>query len=192
MALAQEVTKIVCRPDESNSLNGKYFFINAIQTDTTTDVGYKTVEYYVWIHITGQSESDPSISGKTGIKLTISTNLIATGVATLLKTALDDLSNFSASVSSNEVTVTNANRGSVTDASDNNTNFTISTTTQGTGQLVGNIKYPEASINYFIRGDHMGIITNYDSESETRTARKSYTAIDHNIVNGLLTMLQHL
>ena len=186
MALAQEVTKIVCRPDESNSLNGKYFFINAIQTDTTTDVGYKTVEYYVWIHITGQSESDPSISGKTGIKLTISTNLIATGVATLLKTALDDLSNFSASVSSNEVTVTNANRGSVTDASDNNTNFTISTTTQGTGQLVGNIKYPEASINYFIRGDHMGIITNYDSESETRTARKSYTAIDHNIVNGLL------
>jgi hypothetical protein len=32
----------------------------------------------------------------------------------------------------------------------------------------------------------MGIITNYDSESETRTARKSYTAIDHNIVNGLL------
>ena len=186
MALAQEVTKIVCRPDESNSLNGKYFFINAIQTDTTTDVGCKTVEYYVWIHITGQSESDPSISGKTGIKLTISTNLIATGVATLLKTALDDLSNFSASVSSNEVTVTNANRGSVTDASDNNTNFTISTTTQGTGQLVGNIKYPEASINYFIRGDHMGIITNYDSESETRTARKSYTAIDHNIVNGLL------
>ena len=189
MALAQEVTKIVTIGDSSNSLNGRYFFINAIQTDTTTDVGYKTVEYYVWIHNTGQPESDPSISGKTGIKLTISTNLIASGVATLLKNELDALSNFSASVSSDEVTVTNANRGSVVDASDpssGGTGFTISTTTQGTGQLVGNIKYPEASINYFIRGDHMGIITNYDSESETRTARKSYTAIDHNIVNGLL------
>jgi len=185
MALAQEITKIVTVGDSSNSLRSTYFFINAVEVDTTTDVGYKIVEYYVYFILNGVG-TDPSISGKTAISVFTSTDYSASGIATALKNALDALSNFSASVSSNEVTVTNTNRGSVTDASDNNTGFTISTTTQGTGQLVGNIKYPEASVNYFIRGDHMGIITNYDSESETRTARKSYTAIDHNIVNGLL------
>jgi len=185
MALAQEITQIVCRPDEGGSLQNKYFFINAIEVDTTTDVGYKIVEYYVWLDVSSGG-SDPSLSGKTGIEVDISTDDDAATVATAVKNTLNDLSNFSASISSNVVTVTNTNRGSVTDASDFNTNNAISTTTQGTGQLAGNIKYPEASVNYFIRGDHMGIITNYDSESETRTARKSYTAIDHNIVNGLL------
>lgn len=188
MALAQEVTKITTVADSSGSLSGRSFFINAIEADSTTDVGFKTVEYYVWMDVDNGS-SDPSHSGKTGVEVDISSNDTANTVATAVKNALDALSNFSASVSTNEVTVTNANRGSVVDASEpssGNTGFTISTTTQGTGQLVGNIKYPEASVNYFIRGDHMGIITNYDSESETRTARKSYTAIDHNIVNGLL------
>jgi len=188
MALAQEVTKITTTADSSGHLSGRSFFINAIEADSTTDVGFKTVEYYVWMDVDNGS-SDPSHSGKTGVEVDISANDTANTVATAVKNALDALSNFSASVSTNEVTVTNANRGSVVDASEplsGNTGFTISTTTQGTGQLVGNIKYPEASVNYFIRGDHMGIITNYDSESETRTARKSYTAIDHNIVNGLL------
>ena len=185
MALAQEITQVVCRPDEGGSLQNKYFFINAIEADSTTDVGFKTVEYYVWLDVSSGG-SDPSLTGKTGIEVDISTDDNAGTVATAVKNTLDALSNFSASISSNVVTVTNTNRGSVTDASDFNTNNAIYTTTQGTGQLVGNIKYPEASVNYFIRGDHMGIITNYDSESETRTARKSYTAIDHNIVNGLL------
>lgn len=188
MALAQEVTKITTVADSSGHLSGRSFFINAIEADSTTDVGFKIVEYYVWMDVDNGS-SDPSHSGKTGVEVNISANDTANTVATAVKNALDALSNFSASVSTNEVTVTNANRGSVVDASEpssGNTGFTISTTTQGTGQLVGNIKYPEASVNYFIRGDHMGIITNYDSESETRTARKSYTAIDHNIVNGLL------
>jgi len=185
MALAQEVTKITTVADVSGSLQSEYFFINAIEADSTTDVGFKTVEYYVWFDVSSGG-SDPSLSGKTGVEVDISTNDSASAVATAIESALDALSNFSASASTNVVTVTNTNRGSVTDASDFNSTHTISTTTQGTGQLVGNIKYPEASVNYFIRGDHMGIITNYDSESETRTARKSYTAIDHNIVNGLL------
>lgn len=185
MALAQEVTKITTVADVSGSLQSEYFFINAIEADSTTDVGFKVVEYYVWFDVSSGG-SDPSLSGKTGVEVDISTNDSASAVAIAIESALDALSNFSASASTNVVTVTNANRGSVTDASDFNSTHTISTTTQGTGQLVGNIKYPEASVNYFIRGDHMGIITNYDSESETRTARKSYTAIDHNIVNGLL------
>jgi hypothetical protein len=190
MALVQEVTKIVAFADSSGSLQSKYFFINAIETDTTTNVGYKIVEYYVWLDVSSGG-SDPSISGKTGLEVNISTNDAASTVATAVKNALDGLSNFSASVgvgagSDVIITVTNANRGSVTDASDNNTGFTISTTTQGTGQLTGNVKYPENQILYYIRGDHLSLVTTYSSSAETRTSRKAYQAIDHNMVNGML------
>ena len=186
MALAQERTEITARNDVSGSLQSTYFFINAIEADSTTDVGFKTVEYYVWFDVSSGG-SDPSLAGKTGVEVNISTNDGKIAVATAIESALGGLSNFTASRVDHVVTITNTNRGSVTDASDFNSSVaSISVTVQGTGQLVGNIKYPEASVNYFIRGDHMGIITNYDSESETRTARKSYTAIDHNIVNGLL------
>ena len=190
MALAKEITRITCRADESGSLQSKYFFINSVETDTTTDVGYKLVEYYVWFDVSSGG-SDPSVSGKTGVEINISTDDNGSTVATAIKNALDGLANFTASVDSNIVTVTNANKGAVEDISNFNTTFIFSTgqtfvTTQGTGKLTSNFKYPEASVNYFIRGDHMGLISNYDSESETRTARKSYTAIDHNVVNGLL------
>ena len=186
MALTQESTSITTVADVNDSLSGKYFFINAIEVDTTTDVGYKKVEYYVWMDLDNGS-SDPSISGKTGIEVDISRNDNAAAVATAINAKLNPMANFTSSLTSSTVVkVINQNKGFVADAVDNNTGFTITVGIQGTGQLVGNIKYPEASVNYFIRGDHIGIITNYDSENETRTARKSYTAIDHNVVNGLL------
>ena len=131
MALAQEVTKITTTADSSGHLSGRSFFINAIEADSTTDVGFKTVEYYVWMDVDNGS-SDPSHSGKTGVEVDISANDTANTVATAVKNALDALSNFSASVSTNEVTVTNANRGLVVDASNpspGGTGFTISTTT---------------------------------------------------------------
>lgn len=186
MALAQEVTKIVTVGDSSNSLRSTYFFINAVEVDTTTNVGYKIVEYYVWIQTNGGG-TDPSISGKTGIKVATSTDYSASGIATAVKNALDALSNFSASVSSNEVTVTNANRGSVTDASDNNTGFTISTTTQGTGGLSSNISHPEDNAYYFIKGSSLGLVTDVTSSGSLRsTERKKLLASSESIINGLL------
>ena len=185
MALVAEVTTITCRPDESGSLQSKYFFINTVEVDTTINVGYKIVEYYVWMDVSSGG-SDPAISGKTGIEVDIATDNNAATVATAVKNALHALANFSATIDSNVVTVTNANKGAVTDASDNNTNNAIAVTTQGTGQLTGNIKYPEDQVLYFIRGDHLSLVTTYSSSAETRTARKAYQAIDHNMVNGML------
>jgi len=191
MALVAEVTKVITVADSSSSLNNKYFLINAVETDTTKHVGYKTVQYYVWMNV-GSAGSDPSVSGATGVEVTFSADANAAAVATAVSNKINELSGFSTAVSSSGganklITITNANVGAVTNASDaGTTGFTITTSTEGTGLLASNIKYPEARVNYFIRGDHLGIITNYDSENETRTARKSYTAIDHNIVNGLL------
>ena len=185
MALAAEVTTITCRPDESGNKQSTYFFINAIEVDTTTNVGFKTVEYYVWFDVSSGG-SDPSLSGKTGIEVDISTDASASSVASALATALHSMANFTASIDSNTVTVTNANRGSVTNASDFNSTHTITTTTEGTGQLTGNVKYPENQILYYIRGDHLSLVTTYSSSAETRTSRKAYQAIDHNMVNGML------
>ena len=52
--------------------------------------------------------------------------------------------------------------------------------------MASNIKYPEDRVRYFIRGDHIGVISNYDSDGESRTGRKSWQAIDHAITNGML------
>lgn len=190
MALAAEITRVVTVADSSSSLNNKYFLINAINTDATVNVGYKTVQYYVWMNV-GSAGSDPSVSGATGVEVTFAADASAPTVATAVKNKLDATTGFSASVgvgagNDNIVTVTNTNRGSVTDASDNNTGFTVSTTTQGTGQLTGNVKYPENQILYYIRGDHLSLVTTYSSSAETRTSRKAYQAIDHNMVNGML------
>jgi len=190
MALAAEITRVVTVADSSSSLNNKYFLINAINTDATVNVGYKTVQYYVWMNV-GSAGSDPSVSGATGVEVTFAADASPSTVATAVKNKLDATTGFSASVgvgagNDNIVTVTNTNRGSVTDASDNNTGFTISTTTQGTGQLTGNVKYPENQILYYIRGDHLSLVTTYSSSAETRTSRKAYQAIDHNMVNGML------
>ena len=185
MALTAEVTTITCRPDESGGLQSKYFFINAVEIDTTINVGYKIVEYYVWMDVSSGG-TDPAISGKTGVEVDIATDNNAATVATAVRNALHALANFSATIDSNVVTVTNANKGAVTDASDNDTNNTIAVTTQGTGALTGNVKYPEDQILYFIRGDHLSLVTTYSSSSETRTSRKAYQAIDHSMVNGML------
>ena len=185
MSFVKEVTSIIAVADSSSSLRGKYFFINAISSDSSVNAGFKITEYYVWIKVAG-SGSDPSISGKTGIEVSISENDDKNTVASAVGTALNNLSDFSTSVDSSTITVTNANNGSVADASDNNTGFTISTTTQGSGALATNVKFPEDKILYFVRGDQLGLITNFSSTNESRTDRKAYQAFDHSVSNGLL------
>ena len=52
--------------------------------------------------------------------------------------------------------------------------------------MASNIKYPEDKVLYFIRGDHLVLITTYSSTNESRTDRKAYQAFDHSVTNGLL------
>ena len=52
--------------------------------------------------------------------------------------------------------------------------------------MASNIKYPEDRIGYFIRGDHIGVVSDYSSDGESRTGRKSWQAIDHAITDGML------
>jgi len=53
--------------------------------------------------------------------------------------------------------------------------------------FTSNIKYPEDSVNWFIRGDRICIISNVDGDGNKHTsARKRFKAIQESVTDGLL------
>ena len=117
-----EVTDIQCVADVSGSLNDTYFDLPA---------GENGVTYYVWFNV-NSAGTDPAITGKTGVEVALATNDGANTVASAVQTAIDALSDFSASVTTDTVTATAATAGPATDASDTGScGFTITVTTQG-------------------------------------------------------------
>lgn len=113
-----------------HSLNGKYFEISSPTTD-----------YYVWYNVSGESATDPAISGKTAIAVTISPEASATDVATATASAIGGEADFSASSSTDTVTVTNANAGvPLSPLSDGfggkETGFTLTVPTVGTPTVI--------------------------------------------------------
>ena len=52
--------------------------------------------------------------------------------------------------------------------------------------MASEIKHPEDKVLYFIRGDHLGLITTFSSTGKSRTDRKAFQAFDHSVTNGLL------
>lgn len=129
----KEITEITTVADTLGSLNNTYFYLNAAQD---------SILYYVWYNV-GGGGTDPTISGRTGIMVTVATNDTANTVATNTKTAIDTAGEFTTAINTNILTITNNNVGDTTDASDVGlTGFTITTTTQGenlipTGLVVG-------------------------------------------------------
>ena len=121
---AAEVTSIVCVADVAGSLGGKYFLIDGI------DATGRVKKFYVWIDVDNGS-SDPNVSGRTAIEVDITAGATAAQVATAVQTAINAVDEFGASVVTDTVTVTNANKGDVSNAVDVDTGFTISTTTGG-------------------------------------------------------------
>lgn len=118
--VGQEVSQVVTLADTANSLDGTYFLLNA-----NDDIR----KFYVW-YDTG-SNTDPAISGKTGIKVAISTNDSANTVAAKTQAVINTQPDFSASVIGNTVSITNVFDGDSSDISDGDTGFSFLTTTQG-------------------------------------------------------------
>lgn len=120
-----EVTEITTVADVADSLNGTYFLI-----DSTA--GSK---FYVWFETT--TAVDPTVSGRTGIKVSIDTNDTAATIASRLKDNLSIyLDDFIVSVSADVVTVEQVEFGSVDDAQDFDTGFNFSIIQQGRGERV--------------------------------------------------------
>lgn len=123
----KEVTWVDTVADSTNSLDGKYFTLWSA-TDAT--------KYHVWYNTSGGSATDPAPANSTAIMVAITTNDTANTVASLTQAAIDATADFVATVSTNRVTITNANFGSCTDAANVDAGFTITVNTQGIGKTV--------------------------------------------------------
>jgi len=124
----QDVTAVA---DVADSLDGKYFLINSARNER---------KYYVWFS-TGAGALDPAVTGRLGIKVTITTGDSASDVALAMSAALLASGDFSTSIASAVVTVTWNKNGYVDDAVDSGTptGFTFSVpSTDGLGEDASN------------------------------------------------------
>ena len=149
-------TTVKCFADTSKRLAGSFFYLYSTNNATS---------YQVWFDV----DSDPgtfqnSIAGHTLVEVSIHEDETANNVATALKNAVDALGDFTATVSTDTVTITG--KSSCNDCKDGNTGFTIITTRTATP-------------NEVLVTDSTGVIGWHTSESlghgkETLTWRGSY------------------
>ena len=180
MALAAEVTTVLCTLKSAIDAS-EYFLLYGMGTD------FEENAYHVWIDKAG-GDSEPSGLSSTGVECDISSVSTAVAVAGVVASAIDALADFSASNSSTTtVTITNAVRGSVSNASDVNTGFTIATGTEGTGTKESNHKHPEDDVVWFMQGDNLAISTTKGTDSTSVHSKLGdLKAIDESVMEGIL------
>lgn len=113
-----EVTEITFNDDGATISHGDYWLLNTPLT-----------EYFVWYN--KDNSGAPDVSNKTGIEVALDGSETTDQVAEATQAVLDAESAFSVTVSGSVITVTNNERGAVTDASDYNTNVGINVVTDG-------------------------------------------------------------
>jgi hypothetical protein len=118
----EQVQTITTVKDTAGSLNNKYFFISDAEAVPTN--------YYVWFNV-GAAGADPTIAGYTAAPVAIAEGATAEAVATALKDVLHGLAGFTATVSSNVVTVSCVSEGYAPAAYDSNSGFAFAIVTQG-------------------------------------------------------------
>lgn len=99
----------------SQTLNNKYFFINSAANAN---------QYYVWYNVSGTG-TNPSIAGKTGLMVAISSGYSASQIATATKIVLDATSKFITNISGDTLEVANQLVGISDPAKENDTGFLV-------------------------------------------------------------------
>ena len=179
--LAQEVTSVTCVAKSAIDAS-EYFLLYGMGSD------FEENAYHVWFDKAG-GDSEPSGLSSTGIECDISSVSTATDVGGVVATQVAANADFSASNDSGTVTITNAVRGTVTDAADGNIggSFAVSTTTQGTGTKNSNHKHPEDDMAWFIQDDHLAVITTKGSDSTSIHSKLGdWKGIDESVIEGFL------
>lgn len=120
----QQVDTVTTAADTSGSLAGTNFLLNSANN---MDL------YYVWYQVNGVG-TDPSVAGRTGVKVSLATNATANQVASATAAALNTLEDFTAVASTDVVTITDTLSGPATAPTDGSpaTSFTFAVMTPGT------------------------------------------------------------
>ncbi len=145
-----EITNVTL-PAAASALAGKYFLVNSV-------VGH---QFYVWFKY-NTNGTDPGLAGMIGIQVTTTTSQTAIQVAQATQAAIvanaTANTDFSIPVpTTSTITITNAQKGSVVDASTSYAGFTISVTQQGADNNRTQFLQNQAQrvVNY-IRGQDQG------------------------------------
>ena len=127
----EECRTVTAVADVADSLNNKWFELNAVGTD------YETVTlYYVWFN-TGAGV-DPAISGRTGIEVAINTGDNANSVALAMSTVINALPLFKTILSNDSVEINNVYLGVSGEEADTGvTGFTFTSNVVGAGGYLG-------------------------------------------------------
>jgi len=94
---------------------------------TTTGVQ----DYHIWFDLTGDNSTDPAPAGRLPIYVNISSAVSQENVSKVLGAAISAISGISAAFTDDNVTITNALDGDVTDIEDTDSGLTVSTLSQG-------------------------------------------------------------
>jgi len=181
MALAAEVTSVVCET-QANIDAREYFLLYGMGTD------FEENAYHIWFDKAG-GDSEPSGLSSTGIECDISGATSANDVGVIVASQVGGNADFSASNTSGTVTITNAVRGSVTNASNVNIggSFAVTTSTEGTGTKNSNHKHPEDDVVWFMQGDNLAISTTKGTDSTSVHSKLGdLKAIDESVMEGIL------
>lgn len=117
-----EVYDIICEADTAGSLNNKYFWIFT-----------SSKSYYIWFNVNSAGvDPVPTVpvgapTIKTGVQVDLATGAINTAVATATQTKIHALADFTATIATATVTVTNVWGELIKEAEDGNTAWTIFT-----------------------------------------------------------------
>jgi len=137
-AYNKEVATVLCVEQTGNIASaGAGDYITLYSASNTT-------KYHVWYFVTGGSNTDPAPAGSTGVQVTIASAAADTAVASATATAIDNLTDFVATVSTATVTITNATAGPSTNVANGVglTEFTYTTITnpvKGIGKTVWSV-----------------------------------------------------
>ena len=181
MALAAEVTTVTCVAKSAIDAS-EYFLLYGMGSD------FEENAYHVWFDKAG-GDSEPSGLSSTGIECDISSATTASDVGAVVATQVAANADFSASNDSGTVTITNAVRGSVTNAADGNIggSFSVTTSTAGTGTKNSNYDYPENKLSWFINGENLAITTTKGTDSSSIHSKLGdLKAIDESVIEGIV------
>jgi len=140
-------TTVTTQGRDSDIQSGDYFYLSS-----------PTADYYVWFNVDGGG-GDPSIGGRTGVEVAVNSSDNADTVAAAIQAAVDAQGDFSASVSTDTVTITNAVGGAATNISDQTVggSFSVATTQEGVNSDIENGDYftlDTPSNSYYIWFDY--------------------------------------
>lgn len=121
-----EVSTVATVADVGGALGGKYF-----DAYSAGDA----VKYRVWIDVDDASVA-PSSTGVTLVEVNIAEDATDAQVATAIVAAVDALAAFSASAVSEDITITNAQKGAATNIAAGTSGFTVGTSVAGVSGVV--------------------------------------------------------